>query len=546
MGVAAEKHFRVMSRFMVLAFLCAATLSAQTQKSAVNRFSRALPFDATGSISIENPIGSVVVTGTDAMSGASFDIETVVHGVDEDALREGLAATKVMFGGNRTNLLIGTKGFPALRTPKWHTVVNYSVRVPSSVNVRVVAQQAPLLRIQNVSGNVNINHVTGNIQLQSVSGPTSVDTINGNIVAFFSSRPQTNIRLSSINGSVDVVVPPNSSFEWIAETLKGDLFTSFALRGGFAANHDGKMFRGTLNDGQVPQIRVTSITNRVYLLPVGGNRLSARALQKAESQIAGATPSMPAKPAQEDIRATYRRVTQSLLVAPPTAKTFTLQRNAATGDVDFSTLIGNVFVGEIRGSARVSTGAGEIVLGRVQGRCDISSLGGPLNLGDVVGPLHAKTAAGDILIRAARSGGYAMTDGGSIQVLFAGAPIQLQSGGGDISVRNAASNVKAETKNGDITLYLPRVPNPRAVAAITIGGNIVLHIPRNVGLELDATILTKPGSEHRIDSDLQGFSISREQVGNRVRIRATGKVNGGGDRLELRTEDGNIQIRSDL
>lgn len=539
-------HFRATGRFVMLALFCAATVAAQTQKSAVNRYTRSLPFDATGSISIENPIGSVVVTGINAQGGASFDIETVVHGVDDDALREGLASTKVLFGGNRANLLIGTKGFPTLRTARWHTVVNYSVRVPSSVNVRVVAPQAPLLRIQNVSGNVDLNHVTGNVQLQSLSGPTNVDTINGNIVAFYSSPPLTNIRLSSINGSVDVIVPPNSSFEWIAETLKGDLLTSFALKGGFAANHDGKMFRGSLNDGKAPLVRVTSITNRVYLLPVGSARRVARSLRPAESQIAGMSPSAPVKPAQEDIRATYRRLNQGLLVAPPSAKNFILQRNAATGDVDFTTLIGNVFVGEIFGSARVSTGAGEIVLGRVHGKCEISSLGGPLNLGDVGGPLNARTAAGDILVRAARSGGFAMTDGGSIQVLIAGGPIQLQSGGGDISVRSAASNVKAETKNGDITLYLPRVKNPRAVGAITIGGNIVLHIPRNVGLELDATILTRPGSEHRVDSDLQGFNISREQFGNRVRIRATGKINGGGDRLELRTEDGNIQIRADL
>ena len=529
-----------------LLVLCSASLVAQTQKSAVNRFSRNLPFEASGSISIENPVGSVVVTGVDAPGGASFTIETVVHGVDDDALREGLAATKVLFGGNRTNLLVSTKGFPSLRTAKWHTVVNYNVRVPSTVNVRVVAPQSPLLRVHNVSGNVHINHVTGLVNLQSVSGPTNVDTINGNIVAFFSARPQTNVRLSSINGTVDVIVPPTSAFEWIAETLKGEIMTPFPLRGAFAANHDGKLFRGTLNDGRAPQIRVTSITNRVYLLPIGGSRLLARAIRPAQSQIAGATPAAPARPVQEDIRATYRRVAQSLLLAPPSAKTFTLQRNAATGDVDFSTLIGNVFVGEITGNARISTQAGEIVLGRVRGTCDISSLGGPLNLGDVGGQLNARTAAGDILVRAARDGGFAMTDGGSIQILFAGAPIQLQSGGGDISVRNAASNVKADTRKGDITLYLPRAKSPRAVGATTVGGNIVLHVAKNVGFEVDATILTSPGSEHRFDSNLTGLNIVREQAGNRVRIRATGKVGGGGDRLELRTEDGNIQIRADL
>lgn len=536
-----RRHVGAAARFGALFIVC--TVAAAAQKTAVNRYSRALPLDATGSISIENAVGSVVVTGMQASGGAAFEIETVVHGVDDNALREGLGATKVTFGGNGANLVVATRGFPTLRTPRWHTVVNYKIRVPSSVNVRVVAPQAPVLRVQSISGNIHVNHVSGHVQLHGNSGPTSVDTINGNITAFYPVRPQTNVRLSSINGTVDVIVPPNSSLVWIAETLKGDILTPFTLRGGFVANHDGKMFRGSLNEGQAPQFRVTSITNRVYLLPIGANRQVARALRPASSQIAG--PSAPNRPAKEDIRETYQRVVQGL-VAPPSATTFTMQQNATTGDVDFSTLIGNVFVGEIRGNAKISTRAGEVVLGRVQGRCEISSLGGPLNLGDVVGPLNARTAAGDILIRAARSGGMAATDGGSIQVLFAGGPIQLASGGGDILVRHAASNVRATTKNGDITLFLPRTRAHRTADASTVGGNIVIHLPRNAGADVDATILTSAGSEHRIDSELAGLSISREQVGNRTRIRATGKINGGGDRLELRTEEGNIQIRTDL
>jgi DUF4097 and DUF4098 domain-containing protein YvlB len=526
----------------VLAFTLAGS-PVLAQKTGIARFGRTIPLDPAGSFALENASGNVTIVGSDSANGLTIEGEIVVQGVDEEAVKEGLVSTKPTFGGDRNNLMIVTRGTPVLRTARWSSSVNYHIRVPSSVNVRVVAAQSPHLRLQGINGNLTVNNVSGHVQLVGVQGPTSVDSINGSITAHYPTRPTTNVRLSSINGSVDVFVPPTSTLEWFAETLKGELLTSFALRGGFVPNVEGRVFRGSLNNGQVPQFRVTSITNRVYLLPIGATRQLARALRPAQSQLASET--SPRAP-QEDIRAMYQRVSRSLLVQPPSAKSFTLQRNAATGDVEFSTQMGNVFVGEIGGDAKISTRAGEIVLGRVRGRCDISTLGGPLNLGDIWGELIAKTSGGDILIRNARSGGTAVTDGGSIQVISAGAPIRLISGGGDITVRNAASDVRADTRNGDINLWMPRVPGARHVGARSIGGNITIHASRMIRADVDLTVLTDPGTSHRIESDFPGLAVTREQSGNRVRIRATGKINGGGDRIELRSEDGMIQLRADL
>ena len=45
-----------------------------------------------------------------------------------------------------------------------------------------------------------------------------------------------------------------------------------------------------------------------------------------------------------------------------------------------------------------------------------------------------------------------------------------------------------------------------------------------------------------ISCDLDGILFRRELIGGNTKIRAIGKVNGGGDRLELYAEDGGIQI----
>jgi hypothetical protein len=48
-----------------------------------------------------------------------------------------------------------------------------------------------------------------------------------------------------------------------------------------------------------------------------------------------------------------------------------------------------------------------------------------------------------------------------------------------------------------------------------------------------------------VDSDLPGLTLSRQRINaTQIRVRATGKVNGGGERVVLHSNGGNIQIRN--
>ena len=53
--------------------------------------------------------------------------------------------------------------------------------------------------------------------------------------------------------------------------------------------------------------------------------------------------------------------------------------------------------------------------------------------------------------------------------------------------------------------------------------------------------MTSDPDSNAIHSDFN-LTIRRDRVGNRTRVRATGKVNGGGERVELYAEDGDIHI----
>jgi hypothetical protein len=83
-----------------------------------------------------------------------------------------------------------------------------------------------------------------------------------------------------------------------------------------------------------------------------------------------------------------------------------------------------------------------------------------------------------------------------------------------------------------------------AVDAKSSQGSVTLYVSASLAADIDATLLTSDPDANGIRSDFPGLNIRRDQVGKKTRIRATGKVNGGGDRVSLYAEDGDITIRA--
>ena len=106
----------------------------------------------------------------------------------------------------------------------------------------------------------------------------------------------------------------------------------------------------------------------------------------------------------------------------------------------------------------------------------------------------------------------------------------------------SAASIDASTKSGDITIQVDPSRNTEAVQATTLRGNIVLNVKPQFAADIDATIVTDDPEQDTFLSEIPGLSIRREQVLGRTRIRATGKINGGGERVVLRATGGDIRI----
>lgn len=489
--------------------LCAASLQAQVTQTIRNeqKFSLA----PGGSFVLENGAGNVTIIGADVPQ-VEAKITAVINAQSPGALEEARRISGLLVGGTPQSRVVRT-GFTGTKSQQWSAKIHWDVRVPKNSHVRVIATSGGQIKVANILGNALLKNFSGNIHVANVLGSTQVDTINGTI-QYSTPRPRGNVTLRSVNGNVTASVAGDGDFRWNADTVRGDIKTNMAPRGAFF----GTQFRGSINAPGGITITTASFAGTIHLFALG--------------PLAGQTQSLRTMPATA--------IRSQPVVAGNGPEV--MRRTLVKGLFSHRTTMGDVRVQEIQGDARIFTGAGEVQLGSVSGSCQVESHGGPMQLGEILGPLTASTRAGDILVDSARRGGSISTRGGTIRLLYTSGPTRLASGGGDIVVRQAAAPITAETASGDVSITVDAASSTETIDARTGKGNIILHVGKRFRGDIDATIVTNDPQSDQVTSEIPGLTIRREQVAGQTRVRATGKINGGGEKVVLHAVGGDIRI----
>jgi DUF4097 and DUF4098 domain-containing protein YvlB len=509
--------------FAAVLFAYAGFLSAEVRRTM--RYEQKFAMNPDGTFVLENPVGNVEITGAD-VSAVEATILTTIIAQSEAVYQEAKSHSGFAVGGDGARTAAVRMAVdPTQQKKPWSMIVHWTVRVPRSASVRVVSNSSDRIRVANLLGAVRINNFNGNVVVENVFGSIFVESVNGSIV-YASEQPNGNVVLSTLNGHVTATVPPDADFRWIAETATGDIRTNLPARGAFY----GATFRGSVNAPGGPTITTTSLMGNIHLLAAGAapnSMVSVRSMPAtviAPPEVHGSNVKM--------------QVTPSMTSGGPRE----LRRGTVNGLFTYSTNLGDVKVREIRGSTEIFTGAGQVQIGTVNGSAKVRSDGGPMQFGEIFGVLNAITRVGDILVDSTRRGGTIETQGGTIRLLYTGGPTRLTSGGGDITVRQAAAPITAETTSGDIAITLDAKLPTQKVDARTNKGNVILTVSSKFRGDIDATITTSNPNADTFVSDIPGLSISREQIAGKTRVRATGKINGGGEKVVLQATDGDIRI----
>lgn len=182
------------------------------------------------------------------------------------------------------------------------------------------------------------------------------------------------------------------------------------------------------------------------------------------------------------------------------------------GQVQARTSGGSLRFGNIEGSVEAKTAGGSISLEGSAGDAVLVTSGGSIKVGDVTGDVHVKTSGGSITLGRIRGEVAALTSGGSIRV------------------EEVAGTVEAKTSGGSVTAYISEQPAGDCRLS-TSGGSVTVQLAADIAIDLNAK-----SSGGRAQSE---FNLE-DEVKNRNSL--TGRLNGGGPELYLRSVGGGVLI----
>ncbi|MCU1275171.1 MAG: hypothetical protein JWO48_2602, partial [Bryobacterales bacterium] len=127
---------------------------------------------------------------------------------------------------------------------------DFTVKVPRETNLRLRTVNHGDIRVENTSGNFDVDNINGGLELLDVSGSGHAYALNRPVKVLFARNPSAASDFGSLNGDVEVTFRPDLSADLWLKTFNGSAYTDFdvtALPSHPPAQeqHDGKfVFKG--------------------------------------------------------------------------------------------------------------------------------------------------------------------------------------------------------------------------------------------------------------------------------------------------------------
>jgi len=246
---------------IALATLLTLLIAAPAYAEVSQDFHRTVPLSSSGTVSLSNINGDVEITG---WSKNEVQIDAVKTARDQQRLDE--MQIEVNSSGNSVE--IETK-YPHRLVNNNPGYVHYTLHVPQNARVDKIDLVNGSLTVQKISGEVNANLVNGKLRASDLAGTADLATVNGTVDANYASLNNVReIKLSSVNGSVDLLLPQSPNADVSASTVNGGISTDFPLtvKGHFVS----KSMSGTLGSGGV-QIELNNVNGSIHIGPGRGS-----------------------------------------------------------------------------------------------------------------------------------------------------------------------------------------------------------------------------------------------------------------------------------
>jgi DUF4097 and DUF4098 domain-containing protein YvlB len=224
-------------------------------------YDQTFPLDPNGRIALDNINGDVTVDVWDRS-------EVRVFAIKRASSSERLDALKIEVDASHDAVVIDTR-YPNSRDLSdddrhGHSEVVYSLTVPRFASIDDVDLVNGDLTIEGVEGGIDADTVNGAVVVRGAAGEIELETVNGGIEIELSAVGSEDVSLSSVNGTVAVMVA--GSAEIRAETVNGSISNDlgFEVRKG---KYVGSSMRGELGSGG-RRVEIETVNGAISIGPM--------------------------------------------------------------------------------------------------------------------------------------------------------------------------------------------------------------------------------------------------------------------------------------
>lgn len=109
--------------------------------------------------------------------------------------------------------------------------VNLDIKVPYKTSLKLKGLNDGFIKVEKVSGELEVNHLNGPITLKNVSGTVIASALNGDVnVVFDKVNLKKPMSFSTLNGDIDVTFPKDVKFNLKMKSEQGEIYSDFKLK----------------------------------------------------------------------------------------------------------------------------------------------------------------------------------------------------------------------------------------------------------------------------------------------------------------------------
>jgi hypothetical protein len=231
---------KVLIPFLAGCGLCLAQITARAQsfKTHVSKqFTLQQPAGASV-LAIYNVFGSIKVEGYNG-DKVTMEIEETISADNAGDLEIGKKEFKLDFSQSKDTIMafiaapydsrphVNWKHNDDDRHINYKVDLEFVVKVPNNINLRVATVNNGDIDIKDVYGTLKVNNINGAIAIANAKGTSDIKTINGAVTVNYLSVPPDACSYYTINGTVKITYPHNLAADLQFKSMNGGFYTDF-------------------------------------------------------------------------------------------------------------------------------------------------------------------------------------------------------------------------------------------------------------------------------------------------------------------------------